>query len=170
MATAWAGETDYPPAKLHVGYAAPFGSDGAQVLRPDVETSGRVVGWKAICFCGWISDNLYPRSGFPSRDGMAPPRVEGFDDRTAAFAEWNEHFDRAVPELQVYELAMRLGALRDRFSDAVRDAQQAGAPRSSIASAVEIASGGRLAFFPKGRRSAQPQRSNPHPTAHRSPP
>ena len=170
MATAWSSDTDYPAATMHVGIAAPVDSDGAEVRSLGAETAPRVTGWKAICACGWAGDRLYPRSEFPSPDGLPPPRVEGFEDRIAAFAEWNEHFTQAVPELQVYELAKKLGAVRDLFNDAVRDAHKAGVSRSRIASVVELAAGGRIAFFPEGGHGARGPRSNRFSSAHRPPP
>jgi hypothetical protein len=171
VATAWTAETDYPAANLHVGIAAPVDSDGAEVRSPGTETAPSVTGWKAICACGWASERIYPRSEFPSPDGLPPPLVEGYEDLTMAFAEWNDHFTRAVPELQVYELAKKLGAVRDLFNTAVHDAQAVGVSRSLIASVVEQAAGGRIAFFPDGGRGARGPRSNRFSSGHRpSPP
>lgn len=79
---------------------------------------------------------FYPRSEWPSRTGSAPDGVDGWETGTAAFAEWERHLDRVLPELAVHDLARHLADVEERLHTAVQAARFAGLSWSRIAAAA----------------------------------
>jgi hypothetical protein len=82
-----------PPAELRgrAEYLWPAGP--ATVLRGGTDTSRmlvgeQVIGWRAACECGWRCSVMYPRSEWPSSNGVAqPPEVDGWESVTGCFRD-----------------------------------------------------------------------------------
>ncbi|MDN5856744.1 MAG: hypothetical protein L0K86_28685 [Actinomycetia bacterium] len=76
---------------------------------------------------------FYPRSEWPSSTGIAPDGVDGWETGTVAFAEWERHLDRVLPELAVHDLAQQLADVEERLRAAAQAARFAGLSWSRIA-------------------------------------
>lgn len=123
---AWTHDTGYRPADDHTGYPVAVQSDGSEAPSSTVPTRLEVIGWRSACDCGWRGMEFYPRSQFPSTTALAPDTVDGSDTNTAAYAEWNRHLHRALPELAVHDRAQELRAAEQRLDHAVHAARLAG--------------------------------------------
>lgn len=60
-----------------------------------------------------------PCSEWPSPSGIAPDGIDGWETGTAAYAEWERHLDRVLPEFAVHDLARQLAGSAVR-TDLVR--------------------------------------------------
>lgn len=60
----------------------------------------------------------------------------------AAFAEWERHLDRVLPELLVHDLAQQLAEVEERVRVAVQAARFAGLPWSRIRAVAPTVDGG----------------------------
>ncbi|MGH3613631.1 MAG: tetratricopeptide repeat protein [Pseudonocardia sp.] len=81
---------------------------------------------------------FYPRSEWPSPTGIAPDGVDGWETGTAAFAEWERHLARIVPELAVHDLVSQLAELEKGVRDAVHAARRTGVSWSGVGRAAGI--------------------------------
>lgn len=98
---AWVHDTGYAPAYDHTGYPVSVLLDGTETASSSARTASEVIGWRSGCECGWRAMQFYPRSGWPSSTGSAPDGVDGWETGTAAFAGWDRHLERVLPELAV---------------------------------------------------------------------
>lgn len=63
---------------------------------------------------------------WPSTSAAAPDGVDGWETDPAAFAEWERHINRTLPEVAVHDLAQRLAEVEARFMQACWAARFAG--------------------------------------------
>jgi len=101
--------------------------------------AAEVIGWRSACDCGWRGMQFYPRSEWPSPTGIAPDGVDGWETGSAAFAEWERHLARTLPELAVHDHARKLAETENQLRDAVDTARRAGVPWSRIAAVINPA-------------------------------
>jgi hypothetical protein len=150
---AWVHDTGYLPAYDHTGYPVSVLLDGTETASSSARTASEVIGWRSACECGWRGMQFYPRSEWPSSTGIAPDGVDGWETGSA-FAEWDRHLDRVLPELAVHDLAQQLADVEERLQAAVQAARFAGLSWSRI-SAVAGTSPDRAAhrWGPAGQHS-----------------
>ena len=129
---AWVHDTGYGPAYDHDGYPVSVLLDGTETASSSARTASEVLGWRSACECGWRGMQFYPRSEWPSSTGSAPDGVDGWETGTAAFAEWERHLDRVLPELAVHDLTRQLADVEERLHAAVLAARFAGLSWSRI--------------------------------------
>ncbi len=91
---------------------------------------------------GWVGMQFYPRSKWPSATGIAPDGVDGVEADTAAFAEWELHVARVLPELAVHDLTQRLADTEERLEAVVHAGRSAGVTWSRMRSVSSRATGG----------------------------
>jgi hypothetical protein len=101
-----------------------------------------VIGWRSACDCGWRGLQFYPRSEWPSASGIAPDDVDGWETGAAAFAEWQRHLARVLPELAVHDLAQQLAHTEEQLQAAVHAARFAGLSWSRLRAVASRATGG----------------------------
>lgn len=129
---AWVHDTGYGPAYDHTGYPVSVLLDGTETAISSTRTASELIGWHSACECGWRGMQFYPRSEWPSTTGSAPDGVDGWETGTAAFAEWERHLDRVLPELAVHDLARQLADVEERLQVAIQAARFAGLSWSRI--------------------------------------
>jgi hypothetical protein len=135
MGMGWIHDSGYQPAYLHEGYPVPIVLDGTEAEAAK-DGAPEVIGWRSACDCGWRGMQFYPRSEWPSPTGLAPEGVDGWENGTAAFVEWQRHVVRALPELAVHDLAHKLAETEKQLRDATDTARRAGVPWSRIAALI----------------------------------
>lgn len=165
----WVHDTGYRPAYDHEGYPVTVLLDGTEATNTSARTASDVIGWRSGCACGWRGMQFYPRSEWPSRTGHAPDGVDGWESGTGAFAEWERHLDRVLPELAVHDLARLLAETEEQLRDAVHAARFAGlswAGISAVAGTTPSLAAQRWGADPyPGRPTAAPVRLG-HPARH----
>jgi hypothetical protein len=129
---AWIHDTGYAPAYDHTGYPVSVLLDGTETGSTSPRTASDVIGWRSACECGWRGMQFYPRNEWPSPTGAAPEGVDGWETGTAAFAEWERHLSRVLPELAVHDLARQLADVEERLRGAVHAARLTGLSWSRI--------------------------------------
>lgn len=139
---AWIHDTGYGPAYDHPGFAVAVLLDGSETSGSSAGPAPDVIGWRSACACGWRGIEFYSRREWPSATGLAPDAVDGGETGAAAFAEWERHLDRVLPELLVHDLARQLAEVEERVRVAVRAARFAGLPWSRIRAVAPTADGG----------------------------
>jgi hypothetical protein len=97
---------------------------------------------------------FYTRRDGPSRTGVAPDSVDGWETGTAAFAEWERHLDRVLPELAVHDLARQLADVQQRLWAAVHAARLDGLPASYLSAVARAATGDVRLRRPSRQRTA----------------
>jgi hypothetical protein len=80
---------------------------------------------------------FYARREWPSPTCAAPEGVDGWETGTAAFAEWESHLDRVLPELGVHDLALQLADIEEQLRDAVHAARFTGVSWSRIGTVAD---------------------------------
>ena len=76
------------------------------------------------------------------RDWDCSRRVDGVEADTAAFAEWELHVARVLPELAVHDLTQRLADTEERLEAVVHAGRSAGVTWSRMRSVSSRATGG----------------------------
>ncbi len=111
----WIHDTGYPPAYEHEGYVAAVLTDDTTVRDPAPEVRGEdsenVRGWRPACSCGWQTDTTEFRGTETAPDGETQER---------AWADWQLHLRRAVPEIVLHDLVAEHGDAAQRIDAAVR--------------------------------------------------
>jgi hypothetical protein len=70
---------------------------------------------------------MYPRSEWPSSNGVAqPPEVDGWELVTGCFRDWETHLHEVVPEVAVYDLTRKIRELQEELNAGVVRARAAG--------------------------------------------
>lgn len=123
---AWTHDTGYRPAYDHTGYPVAIQDDGTEALSTSGPTRPDVIGWRAACDCGWRGMTFFPRREHPGATALAPDAVDGSDTGTAAYAEWDRHLHRVLPELAVHDRAQELRVAEQRLNRAIHAARFAG--------------------------------------------
>lgn len=133
---AWTHDTGYRPAYEHTGYPVAVQDDGTEVPSSSAPTRLEIIGWRSACDCGWRGMDFYPRSQHPSPTALAPDSVDGWETGTAAYAEWDRHLHRVLPELDVHDRAQQLRVAERRLDHAIHAARFAGVTWPRIADAA----------------------------------
>lgn len=133
---AWTHDTGYPPVCDHLDYPVAVLLDGTETGSSSARAAAEVIGWRSACECGWRGMEFYSRRDWPSRSGLAPDAVDGWDTGTATFAEWQRHLDRVLPELAVHDLARQLVDVEERLRIAAQAARFAGLSWTEIRTAT----------------------------------
>jgi len=123
---AWVHDSGYGPAYDHEGSPVAIQVDGPESPSSSAPTRLEVIGWRSACDCRWRGMQFYPRSEWPSTTAAAPDGVDGWETGTGAFAEWERHLDRVLPDLAVHDLAKQLVDVEDRLARACLSARFAG--------------------------------------------
>lgn len=118
---AWVHDSGYEPAYDHEGLPVGVKLDGSETASSSASTPLDVVGWRSACDCGWRGMEFYPRFS-----AVAPNGVDGWETGTVAFAEWDCHLRRALPELAVHDLVQDLVDVHERLMNACYSARLAG--------------------------------------------
>ncbi|GAA2536804.1 hypothetical protein [Pseudonocardia hydrocarbonoxydans] len=132
----WVHDSGYEPAYAHVGHPVAVQIDGSETASSSAATPLEVIGWRSACECGWRGTRFYPRSEWPSATALAPDAVDGWEDRTATFAEWQRHLDRALPDLAVHDLARQLADIEEKLAHACHAARLVGLSWTRISRAA----------------------------------
>ena len=111
--------------------------DGNEAAISSTRTASDVIGWRSACKCGWRGMQFYARREWPSPTCAALEGVDGWETGTAAFAEWESHLDRVLPELGVHDLARQLADIEERLRDAVHAARFTGVSWSRIGTVAD---------------------------------
>ncbi|RTL70011.1 MAG: hypothetical protein EKK42_03585 [Pseudonocardiaceae bacterium] len=133
---AWTHDTGYRPAYDHTGYPVAVQDDGTEAPSSSAPTRREIIGWRSACDCGWRGMDFYPRSQHPSPSALAPDAVDGWETGTAAYAEWNRHLHRVLPELDVHDRAQELAVVQQRLERAIHTARLAGVVTSRVAQLI----------------------------------
>ncbi len=122
----WTHDTGYRPAYDHTGYPVAVQDDGTEAPSSSDPTRREIIGWRSACDCGWRGMDFYPRSQHPSHTALAPDTVDGWETGTAAYAEWDRHLHRVLPDLDVHDRAQELRVAEQRLDHAIHAARFAG--------------------------------------------
>lgn len=122
----WTHDTGYRPAYDHTGYPVAVQDDGTEAPSSSAPTRREIIGWRSACGCGWRGMDFYFRSQHSGASPLAPDAVDGGETDTAAYAEWNRHLHRVLPELDVHDRAQELRAAEQRLYYAIHAARFAG--------------------------------------------
>jgi hypothetical protein len=134
----WIHDTGYDSAYDHEGWAASVLTDGTDTGTWSAEIAPRVVGWRAACACGWRGNQFYPRAEWPSKTGFTPDDVDGWENDTGCYAEWDAHLRETLPALAIHDLTQQIAKAQDELIEAVRRARSAGVSWTTIGDAADI--------------------------------
>jgi hypothetical protein len=136
----WIHDTGYSPAYDHEGYTASILMDSTDTGASSSLIEPNVIGWRAACECGWRGIQFYPRAEWPSPTGGPPEQVDGWTSGEGAYADWDAHLRRVLPDLAVHDLAQLLRPIAHRLDAAVQNARRVGMSWSEIGRAAGVTS------------------------------